>query len=66
MRTRLQIWKSVTRIWKLVRRIMTHNTQIVITIKLMVKMKNLFRLKDGMGPCLEDLFVVSCSIKYAT
>jgi hypothetical protein len=51
----LRIWKSATRIWKLVRRIMTHNPQFVITVKLMVKTKNLFRLKDGLGPCLEDV-----------
>jgi hypothetical protein len=35
--------------------IMTHNLRIVITVMLMVKMKNLFRLKDGLGPCLEDV-----------
>ncbi len=39
----LRIWKSATRIWKLARRIMTHNPRIVITVKLMVKIKNLFR-----------------------
>jgi hypothetical protein len=32
------------------------NLQIVIAVKLMVKMKNLFRLKDGLGPCLEDAY----------
>ena len=43
----LQVWKSGTWIWKLDWRIMTQNPPIVITVKLMVKMKNLFRLKDG-------------------
>ena len=36
---------------------MTHNTRIVITVKLMVKMKNIFRLKDGQGPCLDNVSV---------
>jgi hypothetical protein len=30
------------------------NLRNAIAVKLMVKMKNLFRLKDGLGPCLED------------
>jgi hypothetical protein len=30
------------------------NLRIAIAVKLMVKMKNLFRLKDGLGLCLED------------
>ncbi len=30
------------------------NLQIAIAVKSMVKLKNLFRLKDGLGPCLED------------
>jgi hypothetical protein len=30
------------------------NSRIAIAVKLMVKMKNLLRLKDGIGPCLED------------
>ncbi len=51
----LQIWKSAKRIQKLARRIMTHNSGIVITVKLMDKVKNLFWRKDGLGPCLEDV-----------
>ncbi len=34
---------------------MTHNPPIVVTVKLSVKMKNLFRLKDGLGPCIDAL-----------
>ncbi len=30
------------------------NPQMVMTVKLMVKIENLFRLKDGLRPCLED------------
>jgi hypothetical protein len=30
------------------------NLRIAIAVKLMVKMKNFFRLKDGPGPCFED------------
>ncbi len=30
------------------------NLRIAIAVKLMLKMKNLFRLKDGQEPCLED------------
>ncbi len=52
---KLRILKSAMRIWKLARRIMTHNPRIVITVKLMDKVKNLFRRKDGLGPCLEDV-----------
>jgi hypothetical protein len=33
------------------------NLRIAIAVKLMVKMKNLFRLKDGLGPCLEDAII---------
>jgi hypothetical protein len=33
------------------------NLRIAIAVKLMVKMKNLFRLKDGLRPCLEDVNV---------
>ena len=29
------------------------NLQIVIAVKFMVKLKNLFRLKDDLGPCLQ-------------
>jgi hypothetical protein len=32
--------------------------RIAIAVKLMVKMINLFRLKDGLGPCLEDANVI--------
>ena len=31
------------------------NLRIAIAVKLMVKMKNLFRLKGGLRPCLEDV-----------
>jgi predicted acyltransferase len=31
-----------------------HNLQIIIAAKLMVKLKNLLRQKDGPGPFLED------------
>ncbi len=30
---------------------------LVITVKLMVRMKNLVRLKDGQGPCLDNVSV---------
>jgi hypothetical protein len=34
---------------------MTHNPPIDITVNCMVKMKNLIGLKDGLGPCLDDV-----------
>jgi hypothetical protein len=34
---------------------MTHIPPIIITVKLMVKIKNLFRLKDGLGPWPDDV-----------
>jgi hypothetical protein len=30
------------------------NLRIVIAVKVMVNLKNLFWLKDGLGPCLKD------------
>jgi|688.fasta_scaffold1897115_1 hypothetical protein len=30
------------------------NTQIVIAAKVLVQLKNLFRLKGSLGPCLDD------------
>jgi hypothetical protein len=32
------------------------NLWIVTAVEIMVKMKNLCRLKDGLGPCLEDAY----------
>jgi hypothetical protein len=46
----MQIWSPN---WQ----IMTHNPPILITVKLMVKMKNLFRLKKGQEPCLDDVSI---------
>jgi hypothetical protein len=33
---------------------LTSNLQIAIAVNIMVKLKNLFRQKDGLGPCLEE------------
>jgi len=51
----LQVWKLGTQIWSPYCRIMTHNLPFVITVKLMVKIKNLFRLKGGQGLYLDDV-----------
>ncbi len=40
--------------WKIGHASFHKNPRIAITVKLMVKMKNLFRIQDSLGPCLED------------
>jgi hypothetical protein len=61
-----RIWRLEARIWATPGGGFEANSQwriwaklalIVMTDKLMVKMKNLFWLKDGQGPCLDDVSI---------
>jgi hypothetical protein len=57
-----EIWKSrsaylenqLCKFWKIGHASFHKNLRIIITVRLMVKMKNFFWLKNGLGPCLED------------
>jgi len=44
--------------WKLGQVGFPQNPLIVIAVKVMVKLKNLYRLKDGLGPCFEDANII--------
>jgi hypothetical protein len=48
------VWVQPCGFWKLGHADFLKNLLTVKAVKLMVKLKNLFRLKDGLGKCLED------------